>query len=129
MFALLGWCYYSLKEYDEAVRLYLEALDLTNDLIATNFDLALALLCNKRVNLALKEYKKALDMIKNQQPMRRQSLLNVALRDLKDALEETHLSELETVKEAAQEVIKMFSSARIDAVKDNRSEIISQSVA
>lgn len=87
-FELLGWCYYRLGEYARAAKFFIQALsvcDATNS-FCTQFDLALTLMCSKRYALALQEYEKGLERIKDKSSLRRCGLLSVAFIDFRDAV-------------------------------------------
>jgi tetratricopeptide (TPR) repeat protein len=86
LFATLGWCRYQLGHYDEAIRLYREALALYQDKISTQFDLALALLCSGRYGLAQGEYAKGFELIQSRDVLRQRGLLFIARDDLEEAL-------------------------------------------
>jgi tetratricopeptide (TPR) repeat protein len=88
----LGWCHYQLENYDEAARLYVDALSLSSDMsemIPTQFDLGLALLCGKRYDPGLQEYQWGLQLTSKRSPMRQRGLLRVALIDFAQAMEKS----------------------------------------
>jgi len=81
--SLKGWCHLRLQQFDEAVRLFLDALSLNPDAISDQFNLALTLLCGARTSLALHEYEKGLEQTKAKLPIRQRGLLQVAYNDLR----------------------------------------------
>ena len=79
----LGWCHIRLGEYELALTCLGETLSKDYTRISASFDLALALLCTGRRELALDEYETA--AMRTQvlgHPGRRRSLLRVARLDL-----------------------------------------------
>jgi len=84
--SLIGWCHYRLGLYDEAVRALSDSVSLDPEAAHTQFDLALALMCNERYVLSLREYQKGLKMVKVADPQRQRGLLSVAFEDLSQAL-------------------------------------------
>lgn len=125
-FDLVGWCEYRQDNYSEAARFFVQALSLleTEDPIqlSLQFDLSLALMCSKRYELALQEYKKGIDRIQEKYVEKEYApkicgLLSVAVIDLKDAMK--HSPELEEVKEA-KEVLDLLGKALAEADKSKK---------
>ena len=84
--SLIGWCHYRLGQYDEAVRLFLEAVSLDRGLIDAQFDLALVQMCAGRYDIGLREYDRVLFMARSKPALRRRGLVRVALDDLLGAM-------------------------------------------
>ncbi len=106
----MGWCHYRLGEYDEAMRLFIDAVSLNVDVISTQFYLALTLMCSgwRWRPLAVREYRRGLDLADRKHILKRRGLLYAALRDLKDAVKA--LPELQRVNEF-QEGRKLLEEA------------------
>jgi len=77
----LGWCYYRLHQYDEAVRLFKSCLSIDPANVAVHFDLALALLADGRSS-AHSAYQSAIEDALLKQPLRQRGLFYIALYDL-----------------------------------------------
>jgi tetratricopeptide (TPR) repeat protein len=86
MLATLGWCYYGIGQYTEAVSLLNSASSLNKGLIFTQFDSALTLMCGGRRKHAFREYRLALQLAEGKHILRRRGLVHVALCDLQTAL-------------------------------------------
>jgi len=112
--SLIGWCYYKLGQYENAIRVFKETLSLDPSIYSTQFDLALSQMCHGDYSEALQNYQKTLGMISSKHPLKRRGLLYVALDDLRQAI--AALPQLATVKEA-QEAIKSLEIAW-EQVKD-----------
>ena len=82
---LLGWCHYRLGEYDKALRKLMQALSLEPTLIFCQFDIALVLLGMRRDELALREYKRAIEVAGGYEISRRNGIYQVGSKDLADA--------------------------------------------
>jgi tetratricopeptide (TPR) repeat protein len=112
--SLTGWCHYQLGHYDEAARLFIEALSLNADMVSTQFDLALALMCSERHSLALQEYQRGLELVKGKQVQRRRGLLYVALDDLREAVKaQSALAEVKEVQEGLELLKRAFDEATV----------------
>ena len=124
-FDLVGWCYYRLSQYSTAAKFFVQALSLLEpeDFIrfSIQFDLSLALMCSKRHELALQEYKKGLNMIKKQYVLKRCGVLSVALMDFEDALNNLNLKKFKQAKE----ILKLLEEALAEANK-SKQEILSE---
>jgi tetratricopeptide (TPR) repeat protein len=81
----IAWCNYRLKAYDEAIRLYREALILDAGSASIQFTLALSFICSGRLELGLQEYRKGIDMSQSKSLLARRGVLHEALRCLKEA--------------------------------------------
>ena len=81
--AILGWCRFGLEEFDTAVQCLVDAVSRGRKMAHAQFDLALALLCSHREDLAVREYERGLEMAsKDHHPWRRRGLFKVALQDI-----------------------------------------------
>jgi tetratricopeptide (TPR) repeat protein len=114
----MGWCHYRLREYELAVRCFMDVLDVDRDHVVSQFDLALTLLASRRLPLAVREYHRALELTKNHQARRQRGILAVALDDLRvsdkgDAIF-TGLPEWREIEELLQRALD--DSSRRDAV-------------
>ncbi len=118
LISLVGWCHYSLGEYDAAVDRIGQALSRDPTLGSDQFDFALALLCRGNHVFALREYRKGLDVIRHKPVSRRIGLLGVALRDLRFALERVdRLHEVTQAHEARKALTaRLQESEKIIAV-------------
>jgi len=84
--ALIGWCNYRLRRFDEAIRLFQTALTgASTEYWPLWFDLALVLLASGRQELGLKGYERAFQIADHEELDRRRGLYHVALFDLIDA--------------------------------------------
>jgi tetratricopeptide (TPR) repeat protein len=89
--SLLGWCHYQLghveaSHYERALSHYSDALaQALGDILSTQFDLALVLLCMGRGPAACQEYKWALKLTKERSLPRQRGLILVALQDVREA--------------------------------------------
>jgi tetratricopeptide (TPR) repeat protein len=99
--ALVGWCHYGCREYEEAVTFYSEALNLAPDFVAGQFDLALITAASGRYGHAKREYKRGFDMTPSIGAPCRRGLLYVASLDL---------------EHVAAEDPKLASAPEVDAV-------------
>jgi hypothetical protein len=68
------------------------------DIVPTQFDLALALMCNKQHARALDEYNQTLRLTQSIYDLRRRGLLYVARQDLKVAKDKRQLEQVEEVE-------------------------------
>jgi tetratricopeptide (TPR) repeat protein len=83
--ACVAWCHYRLDEFEDAVRLTIDAISCDRDDLSSRFDLAIALMSNRQYALALQEYQRSLDDAAKRHPARTRGLLLVAFNDLEDA--------------------------------------------
>jgi tetratricopeptide (TPR) repeat protein len=104
--SLLGWCHYALGQYDEAIRLYSSALSVAAPSEGVQFDLALALLCTGRHNIALATYQKGEQDLASIHDLRRRGLYRVAFFDLVKALRDPDVPKANS---AIPEVSQCFS--------------------
>src|SRR6266516_5468905 len=111
---LIGWCRYRLGEYEEAVHLYKGMLSFTGTDLSSQFDLGLALTCNKRFGLALHEYKQGLEIVTTR-GLGRRGLLFIAINDLRDAMKEKPELSSET---AVQQVLELLELAYQKAMSE-----------
>ncbi|PKN28087.1 MAG: hypothetical protein CVU64_14790 [Deltaproteobacteria bacterium HGW-Deltaproteobacteria-21] len=81
----IAWCNYRLNAYDEAVRLYRQALSLDVESVSIKFNIALAFLCSGRLELGLQEYRKGIDMSQGKSLLYRRGVLHETLRYLNEA--------------------------------------------
>jgi tetratricopeptide (TPR) repeat protein len=79
--ALLGWCYYRLRQYDEAVRLFQSCISISQNNIDVHFDLALALLASGRSSAGA-EYERAIERATSKHLLRQRGLFYIALYDV-----------------------------------------------
>lgn len=112
----IAWCHYRLDQYEEAVRLFIDALSFNAEMISSQFDLALTMMCSKQYRRrALRECRSALEMARGKTDLRRRGLLYVALDDLKLALDEQRrLAKVEEDQEGLkllQEAYKLLQEA------------------
>jgi tetratricopeptide (TPR) repeat protein len=82
-----GWCHYRLGQYSEAARLFIESLSLSSEALDIQFNLALALMCNRQYAVGLREYQRGLQRAEQAgvHVLRRRGLLSVAMTDLQEA--------------------------------------------
>jgi tetratricopeptide (TPR) repeat protein len=79
----LGWSQLRLRNYDDAVDAFVRALALDSRHVSASFDLCLALLCRKDVEVAFEEFSQAAARLKTvRHPGRRRFLTRRARRDL-----------------------------------------------
>jgi len=81
-FSLIGWCYYGLRRYEQALSFYTEALSLNGNLLSSQFDVAVILAASKRCRPALREFERGLDVAASIGALARRGFLHVALVDL-----------------------------------------------
>jgi tetratricopeptide (TPR) repeat protein len=86
--ALLGWCYYRLGNYQEALKRITQALTLNPSFVSEQFDQALVLLEMGQEDKAKREYEKGLEAVRSKPVSRRPGVLRIGLRDLKWTLRE-----------------------------------------
>jgi tetratricopeptide (TPR) repeat protein len=84
--SVVGWCYYRLGKYDQAVRCYTNVIASSGEPEPTQFDLALVMAASGRETLAAPEYERAIEMLRKRPPRRQRGLLVVARRDVRVAL-------------------------------------------
>lgn len=82
----MGWCQFRIGDYDQAVQSFIAALAFAPDAIYDQFNLALAMTCTKRYDLAEREYRKGLNLAQSKSQLRQRGLVYVALDDLRVAL-------------------------------------------
>jgi tetratricopeptide (TPR) repeat protein len=110
--SLKGWCHYCLRQYDEAVRLFIEALSLDASLTFVQFDLALALMCSQRYGLSLREYKRGVEAIGKRHILRQRGLLHVAKADLGEATKaQPAFKKVKEVQESLELIEEAFNIA------------------
>lgn len=85
--SLIGWCHYGCGRFEDGVRFYTEALSFDNNLVASQFDLALILAASKRFSLSKSEYERGIKLNRDFQSIRRRAFLNVAIIDLRRAIQ------------------------------------------
>ena len=84
--SLMGWCRYRLKQYDEALRLFIDNQSLVADMAAVQFDLALVLLCSKQYSPGLGQYERGVKVARERPDRRFRGLVLVARGDLLEAV-------------------------------------------
>lgn len=114
--SLIGWCYFRVGKYPEAVQAYNEVLALNPNGISDQFDLALSLLCNGQHDLALREYQRGLDMAQSKPPLRQIGLISIALDDLRVTVKA--VPELASIEEVPK-IVKLLQSACDEAKKQS----------
>lgn len=97
----IGWCLFRLRNYEEAERLFIDAFSLHPERIESHFSLGLNLICRNRLDLALDEYRKGIELArKKSDRARRKGLKSMAIRYLDETLAyDNELKENESVKE------------------------------
>jgi tetratricopeptide (TPR) repeat protein len=110
--SLLGWCHYSVGQYEEAIRCFETSLASKPKDLATHFDFALVRMCSGQYQLAHTMYQKNLENVEMQQPLKRRGLIFIALDDFTEAVTTLQLA---TVKEC--EAIKRLLDAAWEKVK------------
>jgi tetratricopeptide (TPR) repeat protein len=111
--SLVGWCHYRLGQYEDAVRYFIHALTLNNNMVYAHFDLALALMCDERYSRALREYKLTLQLAQSKHVLRRRALFHVALQDLKLTVErQQKLEKVEEVREVLSLLRNLWSKVK-----------------
>jgi tetratricopeptide (TPR) repeat protein len=81
--ATLGWCHLRLGQHEQAIDALAQAMSLDTTHVGASFDLALALLCANRTDVALDEYMQALARVRSVRHQgRRRSLLRAARTSL-----------------------------------------------
>jgi len=90
-----------LGDYEEAERLFIDALSIHPERIESQFCLGLTLICRKKFDLALNEYCKGIELARNKSDQaRRNGLRSMAMRYLDETLADNDvLKENKTVKE------------------------------
>jgi tetratricopeptide (TPR) repeat protein len=84
--AIVGWCHFGLGNYDRAVDALVDAVARGRMMAHAQFDLALALLCSGRGELAEREYERGIEMaVADHHPWRRRGLYRLALLDIASA--------------------------------------------
>lgn len=106
--SLVGWCEYRLGNFEDATRLFYEAIALKPEHIHDQLNLALTLACGGRHEEALREYRQALKKAQEKPPLRLRGLAFMALDDLKLAVKMR--PDLANVCEV-QEIIALLDTA------------------
>jgi tetratricopeptide (TPR) repeat protein len=97
--ALLGWSHLRLRHYDEALELLTASLAMDGFDTGDQFDLALALLCSGRDEVAMGEYEAGTVRLRAEtHEGRRRSLVRVATHDMDAFIRDGQLTEGETVQ-------------------------------
>ena len=86
--SLLGWCHYRLGEFDQALRLLMQALSLNPAVVSNQFDVSLVLLGLNRDEMAVREYQRAVEATRCHVISRRRGIFQVAINDLEVARRE-----------------------------------------
>jgi tetratricopeptide (TPR) repeat protein len=88
-FGLCGWCHYGCRRLEKAIQFYSQALalDRYGVLKSGQFDLALVLTCAQRYSLAIREYRRAIDLAHTADKWLQKNLFRVAIIDLVRAME------------------------------------------
>jgi tetratricopeptide (TPR) repeat protein len=105
LLSLVGWCHLWAGRPDEAIQFLAAALKQSDDVTHAQFDLALALLCSDRAEIAHHEYQRGIEMTKAKPPLRRRGLLTVALRDL-EGIEAASTVQLTGLRECTELLTK-----------------------
>jgi tetratricopeptide (TPR) repeat protein len=114
---VLAWCAFATRKYDDALKLYTEALSFGSADPSVQFDFALALAAAGRTAMAMSEYGRAIDLAENEGPFRRRGILRVALVDLEDELRLDR--RLKTVGEVGEIRTKLGRAfAEVDAMTE-----------
>ncbi|HXI23922.1 MAG TPA: tetratricopeptide repeat protein [Pyrinomonadaceae bacterium] len=99
--SLVAWCQYRLGKCEQAVQLFSEVISLDPQQFASQFDLALSLICCGRYSEALREYNRGVRASMELPALRCRSLTFVALYDLNIAVRmHRQLAEVEELNEA-----------------------------
>ncbi len=87
--SLIGWCQYRLSHYDDAARLFAQAISLDPADASKQFNLALVLLCGDQGSLAAEEYDRGFHIAATKADLLyRRGLLALAGFDLDEAIAE-----------------------------------------
>jgi tetratricopeptide (TPR) repeat protein len=82
--ARVGWCHLRIGQGQQAIDSLVRAISLDTTHVEAAFDLALALLCDERTDVALEEYSQAMARVRGvRHPGRQRFLVRVARRDLR----------------------------------------------
>jgi tetratricopeptide (TPR) repeat protein len=111
--SLKGWCHYRLKEYDQAMRAFIDTLSLNSSYVSAQFDLALVMMCSEKYGLASRGYQQSLELTYTKPILRQRGLLFVAWDDLREAVQ----ARLK-LKEEAQPTLDMLKGAYDKACRD-----------
>jgi tetratricopeptide (TPR) repeat protein len=117
----LGWCRYRLNQYDEAARLFVEALSLNlEDVLVNQFNLALTFLRDDKHDLAISEYWLGLRMVESKESaLRRRAPLREAAHDLEEAIgEDQELMEVEGLENIRDELDRASFEAVVLGAKE-----------
>ena len=85
--ALLGWCHYRLRHYDEAIRLLQFSIG-GEDAVTIQFDIALAILAGSGIDT----YPRAIEVAEGKPKLQQRGLFYIALFDLLEAIRGGHIS-------------------------------------
>lgn len=115
---IVGWAQSGLGRYTDAARSFGLALEAAPDDLPTRFDLALALLASGRTELAVREYREAINTAKTEDRMRRRCVLGVAARELRETTERLQVdsqpAEGETAERELRELIQAITEINAD---------------
>ncbi|MDD2754504.1 MAG: tetratricopeptide repeat protein [Methanothrix sp.] len=102
----MGWCQFRLGNYDEAERLFIDALSLHPERIESQFFMVLTLICRGKYDLALDECNSGIKLATTESdPTRCRGLLSMSLRYLNETLEDhVELKENKVVKAITQQL-------------------------
>jgi len=107
------------------VRQSIEALSLNADLLSSRFDLALALMCAGRYELAVNEYRMGLQLVAKKNKLRQRGVLHVATDDLADAMvahrEFDNVSEVKMAQELLEKAYGLVKDIRLATLLSTRS--------
>lgn len=119
---LVGWCHFQLALYDdpadhldEAIDYFMETIALNSEMVSTQFDLALTLMCTRRRQRALREYVSSIERARQKQVLRRRGLLHVAIDDLEEAI-----AAVPAMKQAPEprQALRLLKEAYEEALKE-----------
>ena len=84
-----------------------------------------ALVCNKRYSRGSREYKLALELTEGRSALRRRGLLDVAVYDLKEAMEDEQspLAEAAEVQDGLQAQLQALEEAHGKALEDGQARL------
>lgn len=114
--SLIGWCKYRLDKPEEAVQLLNQVISLNADHIASQFDLALALIGCKRYRASLREYKRGVGIAMEEPTLRCHGLVAIALDDLGVAIKNRPESALVPEVEEALSLLDLTLRESSDSV-------------
>jgi tetratricopeptide (TPR) repeat protein len=111
MFSVVGWCQCRLGHYDEALRALIEATSRNSELTELQFDIGLATLCSGNGELAIGEYRRALELLEKKHRLRQRGLLIVALVDVRDTVSANRLDSKEKNVRTVFEILEQALAA------------------